>query len=584
MKFDAKEVVKHTVFALVVGVVGAFTSVILCICVDFCYRQMQAHHWLVFILPAFALLSYALYRAFKLPFDMTTHKVVDYIRADAPTPAALAPGILLATCLSTLGGASVGKEAGALHMGAALGELVSRPFKLKTTRFENAEVKQESQEGLLNQYLDDVAPLADGDPNSMFKEELAIQSAGVKKVEAAAKAAGHMPHDLTQIAEKLVSAPTPRAAVAELREEGRKVSASVAAAMNEPPKAATVGAAAEASSKGQASEDEPSKSPTSEGGPAASPSASAASETSTTDAISPAASAPTDPYAKDIRDRGMRGYPAACGMAATFAALFFSPLGSTMFVLELAGFKMSVRKHIASILLACFVAFFIASAIGIGDIIPKVAIPEPSWQIVGQCIIIGVICAICGLLFVTAMSGIQSWTKRFSQHYAIWLLVGSIATVVLLFAFDWFAYAGSAADLIEVSIKGEQDPLGFIIKIVLTTLALGFWLKGGEIMPTLVAGALLGASCTVFTNGDPGISAAVGMMAFFAAVSRCPVASILMGCEIFGWTAFPYFLIAVVISNAIGRDAGLYGRGAVSAARHMVRDTRQKRKVSEPAS
>lgn len=53
-------------------------------------------------------------------------------------------------------------------------------------------------------------------------------------------------------------------------------------------------------------------------------------------------------------------------------------------------------------------------------------------------------------------------------------------------------------------------------------------------MPTFTVGALLGASCTVMTQGDPAFSAAVGLVAFFAAMSRCPVTAFLMGCEIFG--------------------------------------------------
>ena len=59
------------------------------------------------------------------------------------------------------------------------------------------------------------------------------------------------------------------------------------------------------------------------------------------------------------------------------------------------------------------------------------------------------------------------------------------------------------------------------MKALLTIVCLGLWLRGGEIMPTFTVGALLGASCTVMTQGDPAFSAAVGLVAFFAATSRC---------------------------------------------------------------
>ena len=98
-RFDFSQIVRHTLFALAMGVVGAFASIILCISVDWCTRQMEAHFWLLYLLPVFTLISMVLYRVFKLPFDMTTKKVVGYIRADDTVPPTLAPGILLGTCL-----------------------------------------------------------------------------------------------------------------------------------------------------------------------------------------------------------------------------------------------------------------------------------------------------------------------------------------------------------------------------------------------------------------------------------------------------------------------------------------------------
>lgn len=108
------------------------------------------------------------------------------------------------------------------------------------------------------------------------------------------------------------------------------------------------------------------------------------------------------------------------------------------------------------------------------------------------------------------------------------------------------------------------------MKALLTIVCLGLWFRGGEIMPTFTVGALLGASCTVMTGGEPGWSAAVGLVAFFAAMSRCPLAALFMGCEIFGFSGAPLFALAVAISFSLGRDVGYYGRGATSVLRETV--------------
>ena len=128
---SSAQVLRHGVFAVAVGVVGAAASVVLCLVVGWAYDLVCAHGWLLYLLPIFAVASLLLYRALRLPLDTTTHTVINDICADRPISPALAPGILLGTALSILGGASVGKEAAALHMGASLGDLVARPLKLR---------------------------------------------------------------------------------------------------------------------------------------------------------------------------------------------------------------------------------------------------------------------------------------------------------------------------------------------------------------------------------------------------------------------------------------------------------------------
>ncbi len=105
---SSAQVLRHGVFAVAVGVVGAAASVVLCLVVGWAYDLVCAHGWLLYLLPIFAVASLLLYRALRLPLDTTTHTVINDICADRSISPALAPGILLGTALSILGGASVG--------------------------------------------------------------------------------------------------------------------------------------------------------------------------------------------------------------------------------------------------------------------------------------------------------------------------------------------------------------------------------------------------------------------------------------------------------------------------------------------
>lgn len=371
---SSAQVLRHGVFAVAVGVVGAAASVVLCLVVGWAYDLVCAHGWLLYLLPIFAVASLLLYRALRLPLDTTTHTVINDICADRSISPALAPGILLGTALSILGGASVGKEAAALHMGASLGDLVARPLKLRPL---TGVWKGGSRA--------DGAGGADGGDG-------AVGSAGASK---GADNAG--------------------------------------------------GAAASG---------------------------------------------------------GVHAYAASCGMAACFAALFFAPLGSTAFVIELSRYDRSVWRHAPFMLLACFVAFGLASIIGIGDVIPKVPLPALSWPVVGQCVVIAVACALVGTVYIQIIDGAQRLTKRISQNYYLWAALGGVLMAVLVTLFDWRGFEGTGANLLSDALAGRAGGWTFAVKALLTIVCLGLWLRGGEIMPTFTVGELHGH--------DPGRSGLLG--------------------------------------------------------------------------
>lgn len=408
-QIDYSQALRHVLFAIVVGLACGLASVFLCICIGWSNDVFNNFKWLVWFLPVIGIVEIIAYKFAKLAPNLTTHMVVEQIRANDRISYLLAPGILLTSCMSILCGGSVGKEAGALQIGASLGSLISKPF-------------------------------------------------GIKPID-------------------------------------------------------------------KAKENEPAN-----------------------------------------------NYAAACGMAACFAALFFAPLGSCMFVLELTNFKRPVLKHVLTMLLACFIAYFVASFIGIGDIIPKVELPDMSWHVVGACIVIGVAAAIAGTIFDSGIKLIHVFTQRITKNYYVWVIVGGIIFAVLVTAFGWDAFTGTGGENLNNALHGHSGPWDFLIKMLLTLICLGFWFKGGEIMPSFCIGGLIGASTTYLTGADPLFSAAVGILAFFAAFSRCPFAAFLMGCEIFGWAAAPFLTIAILVSFMFGYPISYYG----SSLDHGIHDLARK--------
>ena len=115
------------------------------------------------------------------------------------------------------------------------------------------------------------------------------------------------------------------------------------------------------------------------------------------------------------------------------------------------------------------------------------------------------------------------------------------------------------AELIEKAVEeGQARPLDFFWKLVLTALTMRAGFRGGEIVPSFCIGATFGCVMGNWLGLSPSICAACGMTAVFCGVTNCPITSILIAFEMFGFKGVSFYLIAVSISYAASGYYGLY--------------------------
>ena len=120
-------------------------------------------------------------------------------------------------------------------------------------------------------------------------------------------------------------------------------------------------------------------------------------------------------------------------------------------------------------------------------------------------------------------------------------------------------YMGAGNNLIELAVEnGQARPLDFFWKLVLTALTMRAGFRGGEIVPSFCIGATFGCIMGHLIGLSPSICAAAGMAALFCGVTNCPITSILIAFELFGFRGASYYLIAVSISYAVSGYYGLY--------------------------
>ena len=100
--------------------------------------------------------------------------------------------------------------------------------------------------------------------------------------------------------------------------------------------------------------------------------------------------------------------------------------------------------------------------------------------------------------------------------------------------------------------------------------------KGGEIVPSFCIGATLGCALGQLVGFEPRLCAACGMIAFFCGVTNCPITSMLIAFELFGFEGVSYYLIAIAVSYATSGYYGLYKDQTIVYSKYKAKYVNQK--------
>lgn len=249
-----------------------------------------------------------------------------------------------------------------------------------------------------------------------------------------------------------------------------------------------------------------------------------------------------------------------CGMSAAFAALFGTPMAAAIFSMEVV----SVGVMYYTALMPCVISSLIATgfAAGLGihpEVFHVTDIPNLSLGTGGKMGIVALACAGVSVVFCIALKQTgKLFHKELKNHYIRVLVVSGIIIVITLFLHTT-DYMGAGIGIITKAIEqGEVNYFAFFWKMLLTVLTMKAGFKGGEIVPSFTIGAALGCELGIFLGLSPSLCAAAGMVAVFCGVTNCPVTSILIAFELFGFEGVSYYLIAVSISYAVSGYYSLY--------------------------
>lgn len=254
------------------------------------------------------------------------------------------------------------------------------------------------------------------------------------------------------------------------------------------------------------------------------------------------------------------------GMGAGISAAFNTPMAAVFFV-----FEELLGDFSSKAFFGIFVSVVIATAVQrilIGEhaafFIELGTVTTDWWMLLG--VPLGIGSALVGKLFVEGLLETRAFFRR-QKHVPLWvrpaiggLGVGVVGVTVALLANGHLGIFGIGYTDLNDALNGRLTTFTIVAlllagKIVATLLAYGSGGSGGLFAPTLFIGGMLGA--LVGLAGQPlfhyndqivGAMALLGMGAFFAAVIRCPMTSIVIIWEMTGQYAL---ILPLMVGNIL---------------------------------
>ncbi len=260
-------------------------------------------------------------------------------------------------------------------------------------------------------------------------------------------------------------------------------------------------------------------------------------------------------------DAKMHAALTVCGMAALFSSVFGTPVGACVFALEVAVIgKMNVFAVFPSIV-SSVAARFVSSAMGV---LPEKfsvgSVPDFEAAVLLKTVGVSIIASVAAGVFCHMLHGGEKLSEKFLKNPFLKIFAGGCAVIVLTLIFGTDYNGGGMFVIDRIFEEGIVRPEAFLLKIIFTVITVCSGFKGGEIVPSFFIGATLGAALSAVFGLPIGFCAAIGMTAFFGAVTNCQIAAAVISVELFGANGFVFFAVAAFASRICFAKTGLYNK------------------------
>ncbi len=247
------------------------------------------------------------------------------------------------------------------------------------------------------------------------------------------------------------------------------------------------------------------------------------------------------------------------GMSAAFSAIFRTPIAAAVFAMEVGCIGAMQYGALVPCAIASLIASGVAESFGYGLTHYNLTdIPELTLFGGLKITLLGILCAAVSIAFCTLLHKTEELLEGKIRNPYFRIMTAGVLLLLLGLVFQSYDYFGIGEHVIHNAIAGETLWYAFLVKMLFTAITIGGGYKGGEIVPSFFIGSTFGCLFGQLIGLSPSLCAGLGMVALFCGVTNCPIASLLIGAELFGMEAVPFCLLVIAVSYLLSGYYGLY--------------------------
>ena len=248
------------------------------------------------------------------------------------------------------------------------------------------------------------------------------------------------------------------------------------------------------------------------------------------------------------------------GMSAAFSALFGTPLAATVIAMEISDVGLLQYDALVPCVIASLPAYYISAMMGVEKHPWALSAVKPfSLPMAIATFALAVLCALVSVLFVVALGRIPAVARKIPAAPIPRAAIVAVILLAMTLLSGGQFYNGAGGHVITECLHGDPVPVyAFLLKILFTAVSIAAGFKGGEIVPALFIGASFGSVVGPLMGIPGGLAAAIGMGCLFSCVTNCPLGTLLICFEMFGFEGWPYYLLAIAIASTVSGNYGLY--------------------------